>query len=308
MKNNANEKGITLVALVVTIIVLLILAGVSLSLVLGDNGIITRAQDAVTKYKEAEANEQWQMDNFMANYEGGDAYARALQQKGLSVTATENGYLAAEYDADGKNVKLYHYDNSGNVTETEIVTCAPENYFNFDISTGEIKGFVEDKNIGVYYEKEAGGFFLGEITKYLIIPDKINGHVVRSIKIGSSSPIDWLKNDIDTVILPTHLEKIEASAFYDFGKLKTIALPNSVKSIGERSFQDCYRLESIVLPSGLVQLGDYCFLGCSTLKRVVLPESLESLGKYCFDECAGLEYISVGSNNHNFVDIDRCSI
>lgn len=43
MKGN---KGITLVALVVTIVVLLILAGISLNLVLGENGIITRAQQA----------------------------------------------------------------------------------------------------------------------------------------------------------------------------------------------------------------------------------------------------------------------
>ncbi len=40
------ENGITLVALVVTIVVLLILAGVSISLVLGNNGIITKAKSA----------------------------------------------------------------------------------------------------------------------------------------------------------------------------------------------------------------------------------------------------------------------
>jgi len=39
-----NRKGITLVALVVTIVVLLILAGVSINLVLGNNGIIAKAQ------------------------------------------------------------------------------------------------------------------------------------------------------------------------------------------------------------------------------------------------------------------------
>ena len=38
-----NSKGITLVALVVTIIVLIILAGISINLVLGENGIITKA-------------------------------------------------------------------------------------------------------------------------------------------------------------------------------------------------------------------------------------------------------------------------
>jgi len=51
------ERGITLVALVVTIVVLLILAGVSISMVLGQNGIVTKAQDAKKNYTES-ANEE----------------------------------------------------------------------------------------------------------------------------------------------------------------------------------------------------------------------------------------------------------
>lgn len=47
------EKGITLVALVVTIVVLLILAGVSISLVLDQNGIINKAKGARTEYQNA---------------------------------------------------------------------------------------------------------------------------------------------------------------------------------------------------------------------------------------------------------------
>ena len=43
-KTKLQEKGITLVALVVTIIVLLILAGIALSLVLGNNGILGKAK------------------------------------------------------------------------------------------------------------------------------------------------------------------------------------------------------------------------------------------------------------------------
>ena len=54
MKKN---KGITLVALVVTIVVLLILAGVSINLVLGNNGIISKAKDAETKSAEASQND-----------------------------------------------------------------------------------------------------------------------------------------------------------------------------------------------------------------------------------------------------------
>ena len=47
------ERGITLVALVVTIVVLLILAGVSISLVIGQNGIVTKAQEGASSYQNA---------------------------------------------------------------------------------------------------------------------------------------------------------------------------------------------------------------------------------------------------------------
>ena len=51
------QKGITLVALVITMVVLLILAGVSINLVLGDNGIIKRAQKARDSYSNSQKSE-----------------------------------------------------------------------------------------------------------------------------------------------------------------------------------------------------------------------------------------------------------
>lgn len=57
MKINKNERGITLIALVITIIILLILAGVVINIVLGDNGLLKKTSEAVNKYKQAETNE-----------------------------------------------------------------------------------------------------------------------------------------------------------------------------------------------------------------------------------------------------------
>ena len=62
-----NRKGITLIALVVTIVVLLILAGITISLVFSENGIIAKAREAADKTKEAVINEQAQM-NELAGY------------------------------------------------------------------------------------------------------------------------------------------------------------------------------------------------------------------------------------------------
>ena len=79
MKRKTDEKqkmkkgirGITLIALVVTIVVLLILAGVSINLVVGNNGIVTKAGDASNKSKQADATDriemmlnEWQIEKY----------------------------------------------------------------------------------------------------------------------------------------------------------------------------------------------------------------------------------------------------
>ena len=74
MKNlkNTKEKGITLIALVVTITVLIILATVSINTVLGDNGIIKRAQKARDSYQNSSTSEDEhmkQLANEMAEYD-----------------------------------------------------------------------------------------------------------------------------------------------------------------------------------------------------------------------------------------------
>ena len=55
-KELRNTKGITLIALVITIIVLLILAGVSIAMLTGDNGIITQANKSKVDSKRESAS------------------------------------------------------------------------------------------------------------------------------------------------------------------------------------------------------------------------------------------------------------
>ena len=65
----ATQNAITLIALVITIIVLLILAGVTINLVLGPEGLLKQAQDATDKYKQAENQELNSMSNLLAQLE-----------------------------------------------------------------------------------------------------------------------------------------------------------------------------------------------------------------------------------------------
>ena len=59
------ENGITLVALGVTIVVLLILAGISLSMIVGNNGLIKKAQEAKNATQNASANEDYFFNDYV---------------------------------------------------------------------------------------------------------------------------------------------------------------------------------------------------------------------------------------------------
>ena len=62
MKKVKGSKGITLVALVITVIVLLILAGITISAISGENGIIQKAVEARTQTDIANVKEQARLD------------------------------------------------------------------------------------------------------------------------------------------------------------------------------------------------------------------------------------------------------
>ena len=57
------ERGITLIALVVTIVVLLILAGVSINAIFNENGLIKKAQEAQNKMDQATENDKKELNN-----------------------------------------------------------------------------------------------------------------------------------------------------------------------------------------------------------------------------------------------------
>ena len=109
-----SKKGITLVALVITVIVLLILAGVTLNIVL-NGGIINKSENAVAKYQDTSGNETDQINyldaifgNFLANVTGvstsGGGSSNPPQQAETTIdktTTTGNGFVGYYADVDG---------------------------------------------------------------------------------------------------------------------------------------------------------------------------------------------------------------
>ena len=102
-----NNKAITLIALVVTIVVLLILAGISISLVAGDNGLIKKARDARDETRYASIKEEvelWKADKSLAETTGGNR--ESLNDFITRLKLKDNEQENVEKDASGKIKKI----------------------------------------------------------------------------------------------------------------------------------------------------------------------------------------------------------
>ena len=112
-----SKNGITLVALVVTIIVLIILAGISISLVLGDNGIITKAKDAKTETERGEVYEQISLATASGEME---YYSNGTDR----ITAYKNALLNGVDGIDRNNLT----DNGSSLITGTVTTKSGKQY------------------------------------------------------------------------------------------------------------------------------------------------------------------------------------
>ena len=114
-----NQKGITLIALVITIIVLLILAGVSIAMLTGENGILTNATESQQKTDYENAKEQ--IDIALAAIKT-EALAQITTDNQYDVTDTDNMDALASDNVIGKTINSdSKYDvqkNAGTITIT----------------------------------------------------------------------------------------------------------------------------------------------------------------------------------------------
>ena len=111
-----NQKGITLIALVITIIVLLILSVISIAMFTGSNGIITKATESKTVSSQVEAKEKVQLE-IVASYKNDgsldiDKLGGNLE-KNLNATEIEKTETNIEFNYSG-----YHFS----VTDKSAIT------------------------------------------------------------------------------------------------------------------------------------------------------------------------------------------
>ena len=194
-------KGITLIALVVTIVVLLILSAVAIGLSIGDNGIIKQAQDATDRWKEGSQQEQ--------NALGDLAYfinssTQGPQELSVTVSQTENSFtIKVELEEENPNMEYEYYvdgelKSKTNLNEyTQEVTLEEKEPYiptGFTHTTGEVdSGYViKDTNNGneFVWVPVAGKKY----TVYVKASDGRNNYQSDEIEIAVSELTRTLKS------------------------------------------------------------------------------------------------------------------
>ena len=170
-----NKKGITLIALVVTVVVLIILAGVSINAVIGDDGIIKKAQNSANLTKEAEVKEAINrtiLEFYLTNdYETLEDFLNAKVSEGKidSVTKNADGTLTVkkgEYSVTVEN-KTNSSGGSSSGGNTGGKTQTPE------ITIGEAKVVANSNGTGSAIT-DAASVYLGN-TLYITFSHSITG-------------------------------------------------------------------------------------------------------------------------------------
>ncbi len=142
-KQLKNQKGITLIALVVTIIVLIILAGIAISMTVGDNGIFTRAKEAKRLQITAEAKEKIGTE-ILAAQVGAIERNEELEQEQVEDIISKYGTLQADKDTiilkdNGYEISLLDI-YQGTTTSTGSYT---ENKAKIELLEGQVKRLQE---------------------------------------------------------------------------------------------------------------------------------------------------------------------
>ena len=217
-----------------------------------------------------------------------EATIEQLQERGYSVGMTNEGNILA---ADTKDTKviLYKYDSEGKFINKEYLEYTDPTIFEFDKGTGaitSIKLSEEPEHLG-YYE-DGVGINMEDLTE-LVIPKKIDGEEVKSVKLCTGTNYSDLIG-IKRVIVPNTVTDIGTCAFENCDDVEVITLPANLRKIENVAFHEC-RFNHIILPNKLEYLSG--FSGCENLSEIEIPNSVTSIGNSAFASCHNLSSIKI---------------
>lgn len=280
-RNRYNSpKGITIVALVITIVIMLILLGVTVTVVIkGDLIDTAKESNDETRYAQVlEQKEMWESEKLATDRFG--AKAETLE----------------EFVERLKKEKILTEEEGKQILELGFVTIAKK-----DILL-DGKRNVADASLWDYQLDTKTNFVT--ITRYLGTTDNlteltipnfllIGGKEYRVTKTLSYNGSNAIVNFKGKLIISKGITEIGKASFNGASKITGVEIPNSAILISDYAFQNCEGLTTITIPGSVKKIGNWwgnangqIFNGCSNLKEVILEEGIEEISGRAFDSCS----------------------
>ena len=269
MKTKVKLKdGISLIVLVITIIVMIVLAG-AVILALSNSGIIENATSSAfkTDVKTIKEEYEYKMAELKLNDE-------TFDQATLNASDTTLSYNTKT----GEGGNLY-----------SIVPTAEKYKDEFEVRDGVLRYKGEN------YKKLNWAEEVGITTnRYEIVDGVLLSSNANLLLVGTDGKIR----------IPSNVVKIGEGAFSNVDGLKEVTIPGNVKEIGQNAFSNNKTLEKVVMEDGVKTIGKSAFNHCASLISVTMTDSVTELGSLSFDFCFKLENIILSNNitkiNTNF--------
>lgn len=278
------NQGVTLIALVVTIVILIILAAVSVTMLIGDNGIILQAQKAVKETSHAYVKETVMFE--LAEYEmkgkNGNFLDYLKSEDGGKILTTNNVIKVSNFQGGEPNLGkgegsdiyvlenmedeyiLKYYDKNQNeeiVDKFNVQMIGQEHskYFTYVVDeqtkTAKITGIKGEYKKYGYYNNGSGlefGYLIGIIDEDktitdIIIPSKIN-------KNGT-------EYTVTTIGKGAFLTGEKGWSFFE-SDFTSFYLPDTIINIEQEAFYGCEKLRVITIPKSVKNVGKEAFYDC----------------------------------------------
>ena len=292
MKNiEFDNKGITLIALVITIIVLLLLAGVTIASVTGENGILNKAvetrnimQEASTEEKIKMIVETYQIDNKKKDKVDLDKLQALLDNEfGENNTVSRedtDGTITIHLSSENKEYNINQNDGTVNIidwNEKMKESKAPEEQTNKKVIGIGTNGNVVNMDFWNYaYDVVTNGYALN--SSDVLQNTEYNSQGTNTEKISKSG---YIGNEND-IIVPQYISEDEGKNYIPVTSLY-------------RTFQNNIEIEeSPNIPTTVVNM--FCtFENCINLKKAKLPYSVINIA-WEFNN-SGIESVPFLGNN-----------
>lgn len=213
--------------------------------------------------------------------------------------------------ATSYDVVVVYYDYSDRHSYGGGTACANCNYYAADVAIPLLSEEVSDYNtytssgITWYYQLDGDENAINVHTRnedisqiidkegVLNIPEKVDGHIVKSIGAGTKD-LPFIPKNINSytsISFPDHLTDINDYAFYGNTAFMRLVIPESVEKIGNFAFFDCDNISDVKIASSVI--GSGAFGNCDGIIEVTITGN-GSVGRVAFAKCSNLKKLTIG--------------